>query len=58
VSHLLLVDDNRALASASAAYANDDCLPSAKQLGIQEALAKPLHLSIFLGSLTTLLQAA
>jgi hypothetical protein len=58
VSDLLLVDDSRALAEEISVSAKDDCLRSAKQRGIQEVLAKPLYLSVFLGSLTTLLQAA
>jgi hypothetical protein len=58
VSHLLLVDDNRALAEEISVSAKGDCLPSAKQRGIQERLATPLYLSVIVGSFTTLLQAA
>ena len=40
------------------AYANDDCLRSAKQQGIKEVITKPIDIRALLGCLDDLLQAA
>jgi CheY-like chemotaxis protein len=40
------------------AYADDDCLHIAKQQGIQGVLTKPIDISAFFDTLSTLLQTA